>query len=1323
MNKIYRIIWSKTRNCYMVVSEIAKRNGKCSSSLNKKIIASFLSAGMMLSLHNAAFADIPEGTTSGSGAIAIGNEGYGPKTTEINPLMPAYLWNFRDVWTTTTAKGTDTIAIGTATQASGTSAVAIGHQALAYNSYAVATGWRAIAAGSHSVAYGDHAYSLGNMATAIGKDSKAYLVSTTAVGENANATYYELGELEKSSPYERSDHGSAFGSYSAVGYSYGGTALGSWSWVDNSAYGASLGNYGSVQNSMAGTALGSLSLVNNNPGGVALGSQAISERNGNTFSSALSDPYHGTEREAKGGYDLSLANQGYVHPSANVLELIEAYHNDKTPEKKAELMDALTWNSTDGVVSVGTFMDGEGPEFGAFGLNDEDVFVTRQITGVAAGSADTDAVNVAQLKMVTTALETLKPEIDTDNRNVGLIDNQDGKQEIVSPYLEIQGIKDASEARQTMQDYDAKKAELEAAKQALVDEDATADTSEIDSQISALTESYNKAQTTFQNYAKATGDASIALGKASAAEGADTVAIGSHSVAKRAMQNGGAGAGYDVTTGKSYEGKDKESATWVSTLGAVSVGGAAGDTDAEIGSAATATRQITGVAAGTADTDAVNVAQLKLAGTHYYSVPEPVDGEHEANYDNDGATGRYAMAAGVNTTAKGDYSTAVGGDSHINGERNVALGAGSYVGLKSLGYNYGVTGDVANSVAVGSYSNVISDKGTAVGASTNVFGEQNIAVGYSSTAAGETLNTAIGTNSKVGIRRYYYDYSTEQAIMKYVGANNTAVGADSRIGSGYNNVAIGSGSYAGDWSSVNTVQERNESLRNAVLTKYGSEEAVRTEIQNRFEYELNKNLPPDYANWSDNDKYWYTQSRWNELSPQLQNDLDFEAWQTGMLNSDDFSTAVGVNAKAAGAGQTAVGGNSKATGWHATAVGLGSKAEGASAIAIGESANTHDNQEIAVGNYAHTYGQSSIAMGRLAGGNTNYAIAIGDNATVQYLDNEQWKWEQETDDDGNVVLDESGNPKMKLADEQSNHIQRLVADQSIAIGRDSYVDGKDATAVGRNTQARMRNATAYGNNAHANAWNSIAIGNKAIAGMQSAILDEDGGILADTFDSDGYLLTGAAAGNSAVAVGNRARAVSEFTTAIGAGTNAEGWHAVAVGDSNQATGKFSTAIGAGWSINHTEGEDDQDNTEDDITGDGVNTEGKRTYESIGANQAAGDYSTAAGYGNITTGERSNAFGMQNKVSGPDSLGVGSLNTVGTVEPDSSTGLVKASEGDVTGYAVGSNNTITGDKETFAGAYGHLNTVSGDNSYAMGNENQVSGEQSLAIGNGHIVSGD
>ena len=29
MNKIYKVVWSKVRNCYVAVSEIEKRNGKC----------------------------------------------------------------------------------------------------------------------------------------------------------------------------------------------------------------------------------------------------------------------------------------------------------------------------------------------------------------------------------------------------------------------------------------------------------------------------------------------------------------------------------------------------------------------------------------------------------------------------------------------------------------------------------------------------------------------------------------------------------------------------------------------------------------------------------------------------------------------------------------------------------------------------------------------------------------------------------------------------------------------------------------------------------------------------------------------------------------------------------------------------------------------------------------------------------------------------------------------------------------------------------------------------------------------------------------------
>ena len=59
MNRIYKVIWSKARNCYVVVSEIAKRNGKCSSSLNRKIIAAFLAVGMTMGAATSVEAALP----------------------------------------------------------------------------------------------------------------------------------------------------------------------------------------------------------------------------------------------------------------------------------------------------------------------------------------------------------------------------------------------------------------------------------------------------------------------------------------------------------------------------------------------------------------------------------------------------------------------------------------------------------------------------------------------------------------------------------------------------------------------------------------------------------------------------------------------------------------------------------------------------------------------------------------------------------------------------------------------------------------------------------------------------------------------------------------------------------------------------------------------------------------------------------------------------------------------------------------------------------------------------------------------------------------
>lgn len=160
----------------------------------------------------------------------------------------------------------------------------------------------------------------------------------------------------------------------------------------------------------------------------------------------------------------------------------------------------------------------------------------------------------------------------------------------------------------------------------------------------------------------------IALGAESESYVTDGVALGSYSY----VYASAGVSGYDF-----YEGKESvnDSAVWKSTLGAISVGDTRFSDELK-------TRQITGVAAGTEDTDAVNIAQLKQvadqvksAKVHYYSVKTTpdTDGDSESNYANDGATGINAMAMGVYAKASGFAATAIGYKSKAIGTNSVAL--------------------------------------------------------------------------------------------------------------------------------------------------------------------------------------------------------------------------------------------------------------------------------------------------------------------------------------------------------------------------------------------------------------------------------------------------------------------------------------------------------------------------------------------------------------------------------------------------------------------------------------------------------------------------
>ena len=78
MNKIYKVIWSKTRNCYMAVAEFVKRQGKSSSGLNRRHIGAALgnkTAASLLTGKTVAAALLAASVVCGVPGMAMANTG------------------------------------------------------------------------------------------------------------------------------------------------------------------------------------------------------------------------------------------------------------------------------------------------------------------------------------------------------------------------------------------------------------------------------------------------------------------------------------------------------------------------------------------------------------------------------------------------------------------------------------------------------------------------------------------------------------------------------------------------------------------------------------------------------------------------------------------------------------------------------------------------------------------------------------------------------------------------------------------------------------------------------------------------------------------------------------------------------------------------------------------------------------------------------------------------------------------------------------------------------------------------------------------------
>jgi hypothetical protein len=187
----------------------------------------------------------------------------------------------------------------------------------------------------------------------------------------------------------------------------------------------------------------------------------------------------------------------------------------------------------------------------------------------------------------------------------------------------------------------------------------------------------------------------------------------------------------DAATKASFDARNAIVSAYRSGSGAVSVG--------SLGN----TRQITNVAAGSQDTDAVNVAQLKALNTkvdanqiEYVSIKS----SETENKLNDGATG--------------DNSIAIGPKTKVTAASAVAIGSQSEISNSNFGSAYGATSKVTGSeqgTAIG-YGALVDNSlfGTALGTRANVTDSiQGTAVGQSAIVSGSNYGTSLGTFSKV----------------------------------------------------------------------------------------------------------------------------------------------------------------------------------------------------------------------------------------------------------------------------------------------------------------------------------------------------------------------------------------------------------------------------------------------------------------------------------------------------------------------------------------------------------------------------------------------
>ena len=652
MNRIYNVIWSKTKKCYVVVSEIVKSSGGKVKSLHTGKTYTHMSTVMAV----AALLAGVNITSVNAAAIMIDGVNAGYATAQNGGNKWSYLYNYNNPGNMNALDGSATtgyysgsalngisighntkiqessdptyysgvaigdyaqatgglsfslgnyaqstkpsaMAIGTASLSSGFNSLAMMRQSAATGNFSTAIGTTSWASGTGSFALGYSAQSKGDQSIAIGaaepitvagsgnEPSAAYNGNTNTVTEGARSLAFGTKARTTAAATDSMAFGSNAKTKAANAVAMGNSSRATG--TDSFAFGNTASAAGANAIAMGRTA--QASKVN----AIALGGQAKAlEANALAIGSTAEASKAGTMAigsaakatssnataigngaEVTGENSMALGSGAKISSNNSIALGAGTEFNDPLVNTYAAFTNEMN-PAEAGVVAVGN------------------TSTPRRIVNVAGGQNDNDAATIKQLRYVNNnlAMTIAGPTYTGYEANGSTYKAPDFNIKNSTYHT----VKEAVEAAQT-NFFSAKGTSADAN----YDNKGATGTNATAAGVRAS--AAGNFGTALGADATATSDKSTALGYKAKVTEDDGVALGSNSVANTAAGV----AGYDVSAADNRANRytDLTGSVATSTLGAVSVG--------QSTSVGTETRQITNLAAGKKDTDAVNVAQLR----------------------------------------------------------------------------------------------------------------------------------------------------------------------------------------------------------------------------------------------------------------------------------------------------------------------------------------------------------------------------------------------------------------------------------------------------------------------------------------------------------------------------------------------------------------------------------------------------------------------------------------------------------------------------------------------------------------------------------------